>query len=168
LISKDPKEAKLEEALKRSKSEPLTDRRDTDDAGRTLEGHSIPKEWTIEGHTDPKEVTLEGAFKRSRSEPLKSMCPQSEQRDTVDVSSTPDLKRMKEELDGASRRAREKKAVKSDDAGVPEYLWLEHLVDDGPTPWPAKAVAGLPRSVILMRRVMLRWWKRKLLRSFVE
>jgi hypothetical protein len=31
-----------------------------------------------------------------------------------------------------------------------------------------KAVAGLPRSAILMRRVILRRWKRKLLRSFVE
>jgi hypothetical protein len=162
LIPKYRKEATLEGALKRSRSEPLTGRRDTDDAGRTLKGHLIPKELTIEGGTDSKEATLEGVFKRSRSKPLKSMCPRSEQRDTVDVGSTPDLKRTEEELDEASRRAREKKAVKSDDAGVPEYLWLEHLVDDGPAPWPAKAVAGLPRAAILMRRVMLRWSKRKL------
>jgi hypothetical protein len=86
LIPKDPKEATLEGALKRSRSDPLMDRRDTDGAGRTLKGHLISKESTIVGDTDPKEATLEGAFKRSRSEPLKSMCPHSEQRDTLLMS----------------------------------------------------------------------------------
>jgi hypothetical protein len=34
------------------------------------------------------------------------------------------------------RTQREQKAAKSDDAEVPKYLWVEHLMDDGPTPWP--------------------------------
>jgi hypothetical protein len=34
------------------------------------------------------------------------------------------------------RTQREQKAAKSDDAEFPKYLWVEHLMDDSPTPWP--------------------------------
>jgi hypothetical protein len=37
------------------------------------------------------------------------------------------------DLEEVTREARERKATKSDDAEVPEYLWLEHLFDDAPT-----------------------------------
>jgi hypothetical protein len=166
VIPKVLKETTLEGSLKRSRSELLPDRRVTEDSVTLREGHLILKHVDIGGDAGQGKATLEGALKRSRIKSLESMHISSGQGDFDDVGPTPELKGMKEELDGASRRAWEKKAVKSDDAGVPEYLWLEHLVEDGPTPWPARAVAGFPRAATLMRRVMLRWWKRKLLRSW--
>jgi hypothetical protein len=61
---------------------------------------------------------------------------------------------------------RERKATKSDDAAVPEYLWLEHLVEDGPSEWLAKQQEGLPAAMDLLRVRMLCWWKKCLTRSF--
>jgi hypothetical protein len=50
---------------------------------------------------------------------------------------------------------REWKATKSDDAAVPEYLWLEHLVDDGPGKWSKKQQEGLPVAMDLLWGRML-------------
>jgi hypothetical protein len=121
VIPKVLKETTLEGSLKRSRSELLPDCRVTEDSVTLLEGHLIPKHVDIGGDVGQGKATLEGALKRSRIEPLESMRLSSGQGDFYDVGPTPELKGMKEELDGASRRAREKKAVKSDDAGVPEY-----------------------------------------------
>jgi hypothetical protein len=41
----------------------------------------------------------------------------------------------KEEWERLARELRERKARKSDDAALPEYLWEEHLLSDRPTPW---------------------------------
>jgi hypothetical protein len=41
---------------------------------------------------------------------------------------------IKVDFGAIDRTRREQKAAKSDDAEVPKYLWLEHLIDDGPTP----------------------------------
>ena len=40
--------------------------------------------------------------------------------------------------DDILRETREKKATKSDKDPVPTYLWEEHLVADGPSPWSDK------------------------------
>jgi len=47
-------------------------------------------------------------------------------------------------LDDIARELRERKAVKSDDAGIPEYLWEEHLVDDGDRVWGNEDRLKLP------------------------
>jgi hypothetical protein len=54
---------------------------------------------------------------------------------------------------------RNKRAVKSDDAEVPEYLWNQILVPDGD-------VAKL-QALSQFRCFALRWWKRHLKREFV-
>jgi hypothetical protein len=61
---------------------------------------------------------------------------------------------------------RERKAMKSDDAAVPEYLWLEYLVEDGPSEWSAKQQGGLPAAMDLLPGRMLCWWKTCLTWSF--
>jgi hypothetical protein len=46
-----------------------------------------------------------------------------------------ELEAQKQEWDRLGQELRERKATKSDDAVVPEYLWEDHLLSDGPTPW---------------------------------
>ena len=40
-----------------------------------------------------------------------------------------------EDLDLIAREKRERSVVKVDDADVPEYLWMEHLFNDGSRVW---------------------------------
>ncbi len=59
----------------------------------------------------------------------------------------------KEEVtDTLSREERDKKATKSDKAPVPIYLWEEHLVADGPSPWSVEQQKGLARAMEVARR----------------
>jgi hypothetical protein len=53
---------------------------------------------------------------------------------------------------------------------VPEYLWEEHLLNDGPTPWHVgdDDLPKFRRSMNLLRARMLRWWKRKVMPSFLD
>ncbi len=67
-----------------------------------------------------------------------------------------------------SREERDKTATKSDKAPVPTYLWEEHLVADGPTPWSPEQQKGLPRAMDLARKFGLRWWKKSLYRGFMR
>jgi hypothetical protein len=80
-----------------------------------------------------------------------------------------EINRVTTTLDGIARGARQRKATKSDDAEVPEYLWEEHLMQDGPTPWNVKTtdMVQLRKGVKLMRHLMLGWWKNKVTRSFL-
>ncbi len=71
-------------------------------------------------------------------------------------------------VDEISRVEREKLATKSDDAEIPVYLWREHLVNDGPTPWTEVQQTGLDAAMDMMRSVCLRWWKRKVQRSLFD
>jgi hypothetical protein len=65
----------------------------------------------------------------------------------------------KEEWERLARELRERKVTKSDDAAVPEYLWEEHLLSDGPTPWNISEAdrPKLRRGMMLLRERMLRW-----------
>jgi hypothetical protein len=58
-------------------------------------------------------------------------------------------------LDKISRDLREKEAVKSDDAAIPEYLWEDHLVDDDIRDWSHQDRVGLPCAMDLLRGRML-------------
>jgi hypothetical protein len=53
------------------------------------------------------------------------------------------------------RTRREQKAAKSDEAEVPKYLWLEHLIDDRPTSWPETSQAMLPTALDTFRKYLL-------------
>jgi hypothetical protein len=64
------------------------------------------------------------------------------------------------------RTWREQKAAKLDDAEVPKYLWVGHLMDDGPTPWPETSRALLPTTMYMFRKYLLRKWKIRLAADF--
>jgi hypothetical protein len=76
----------------------------------------------------------------------------------------------KQEWDRLGRELRERKATKSDDAVVPEYLWEEHLLSDGPTSWEVSEEdrPRLRRAMDLLRQWMLKWWKKRVTTSFLE
>jgi hypothetical protein len=65
-----------------------------------------------------------------------------------------------------SRQHRERKATKSDDAEVPEYLWEDHFLSDGPTPWVVTDRTKLREAMWLLRRRMLLWWQRNVTITF--
>jgi hypothetical protein len=72
-----------------------------------------------------------------------------------------------------AREQREKKATKADDAEVPEYLWLEHLLEDADpaknfdtAKWDAAHLAALPTLMKGLRHIGLKWWKKKVTLSF--
>jgi hypothetical protein len=67
-----------------------------------------------------------------------------------------------------SRQHRERKATKSDDAEVPEDLWEDHLLSDGPTPWIVSDRTKLREGMWLLRRRMLRWWKQNVTITFLR
>jgi hypothetical protein len=70
-----------------------------------------------------------------------------------------------ETLAHIEREARERKSTKFDDAEIPAYLWEEHLLQDGPTPWDATTtdIPKLKLGMAMLRRRMLRWWKQRVL-----
>jgi hypothetical protein len=70
-------------------------------------------------------------------------------------------------LNKVAREKRERKATKSDNAEIPEYLWEEHLLQDGVTPWVVTNRGKLRRAISLMRSRMLCWWKERVLASFL-
>jgi hypothetical protein len=65
-----------------------------------------------------------------------------------------------------ARTKREQKAAKADDADVPEYLWVEHLMVDGPTAWPEDSRESLPKVMNAARKYLLRRWQSNLCREF--
>jgi hypothetical protein len=67
-----------------------------------------------------------------------------------------------------SRQHRERKATKSDDAEIPEDLWEDHLLSDGPTPWVVSDRTKLREGMWLLRRRMLRWWKQNVTITFLR
>ena len=71
------------------------------------------------------------------------------------------------DLEGVSRTMRERKAVKSDDADTPEFLWMEHLVDDGTRVWEKEELVRLPGAMRTGQGRLLRRWKLRLTRSFL-
>ncbi|KAG7368517.1 hypothetical protein IV203_031260 [Nitzschia inconspicua] len=72
------------------------------------------------------------------------------------------------------RKEREKAAVKHDDAQVPEYLWVEHMLQDFEWKikngerrvWSQTELAAIPEHLTVLRRWALSWWKRNLRREF--
>jgi hypothetical protein len=71
-------------------------------------------------------------------------------------------------LDEISRKHRQRKAVKSDKAQVPEYLWKAHLLEgceginqDG------DIILKVCTVINWLRKQMLNWWKRKVTSSYV-
>ncbi len=61
-----------------------------------------------------------------------------------------------------ARENRDRKAVKSDDAAVPEYLWEDHLLEGlKEREWDDIKLAKVRRVATWLRSKMLQWWKRK-------
>jgi hypothetical protein len=72
-------------------------------------------------------------------------------------------------LKDVSRQQQERKAVKADDAAVPEYLWEEHLMTGSEVnDWNSKSIDNLRRVSSWLREHMLRWWKRRVVSSYVS
>jgi hypothetical protein len=71
-------------------------------------------------------------------------------------------------LEEVSRENRERKAVKSDDVAVPEYLWEEHLTSGSEVKeYNDQAMHDLGIVSRWLRKRMLAWWKRKVVSSYV-
>jgi hypothetical protein len=64
----------------------------------------------------------------------------------------------KVDLAEIARTKREQKVAKADDADVPEYLWLDHLMEDRPTPWPEGSRELLPKAMNRLRKYLLGRW----------
>jgi hypothetical protein len=61
----------------------------------------------------------------------------------------------KVDLADIARTKREQKAAKADDADIPEYLWLDHLMADGPTPWLEGSRELLQKAMNTSRKYLL-------------
>jgi hypothetical protein len=72
-------------------------------------------------------------------------------------------------LNEIDRVNQERKAVKLDDAAIPEYLWEEHLLEGIPhQPWSDEEDMKKVRLLTgWLRRKMLAWWKRNVTISYV-
>jgi hypothetical protein len=66
------------------------------------------------------------------------------------------------------REHRQGKAVKSDNAQVPEYLWEAHLLEgcEGIN-LDDDVILKVPTVINWLRKQMLNWWKRKVTSSYV-
>jgi hypothetical protein len=93
--------------------------------------------------------------------------PASQQGEALDAAATGNREQQEEALDDGVRQKREQKATKADNAEVPEYIWEEHLLNDGPTPWVIEDRARLRRAMDLLWQRMLRWWKQKVTTTFI-
>jgi hypothetical protein len=89
--------------------------------------------------------------------------------ETVEIDDALQSEGLEALLEDVARQQRERKAVKSDDAEVPEYLWEEHLIAGSEKlKWDAKDMDSLRRVSTWLRGKMLCWWKRQVLRSYVK
>jgi hypothetical protein len=72
-------------------------------------------------------------------------------------------------LTDITRDKRERKAVKADDADIPEYLWEEHMVEgrDEQT-WDATKLVKMRRVATWLRSKMLSRWKRNVTTSYTD
>jgi hypothetical protein len=70
------------------------------------------------------------------------------------------------EMATISRDIRERKATKSDDAAVPEYLWRESYVEASAFDWVWEEFPRLDHAFTVVRKHSCRQWKRNVGRSF--
>jgi hypothetical protein len=74
-----------------------------------------------------------------------------------------------EALQGISREQRDRKAVKFDDADVPEYLWEDELLEGLEiVDWDATKLKHVRQVSTWLRTMMLRWWKRSVTTSYIQ
>jgi hypothetical protein len=72
-------------------------------------------------------------------------------------------------LEDISREQRQRKAVKSDDAEVPEYLWEDQLLEVMKMETADDDTLNKIRRISMwLRTKMLRWWKRKVTTSYIN
>mmetsp|Transcript_18233 Transcript_18233/g.45137 ORF Transcript_18233/g.45137 Transcript_18233/m.45137 type:complete len:1296 (-) Transcript_18233:2196-6083(-) len=73
-------------------------------------------------------------------------------------------------LKEVDRDVRERKATKSDDAAVPEYLWTEHFIEESEVKsgWQESDKPAIEKGMAILRKYLLRRWKWKVLRSYVD
>ena len=95
------------------------------DSSECQDGLSGPSELTVETVTEEQEET---------SGVVSDAPPKAPEKDSE----------FETLLEDVSRQQRERKAVKADDAAVPEYLWREHLMAGSwKTEWDVKALDSL-------------------------
>jgi hypothetical protein len=78
-------------------------------------------------------------------------------------------------LENVAKEQRARKATKADDAEVPEYLLIEHLIHDADplenldtTALSAVQLEALPKLMNGLRVLGLKWWKKRVTLSFGE
>jgi hypothetical protein len=143
--------------------------------GRTLvhidsDDDGSPNTERVEVTTVPFEDDDDEGVRKSEIRPMdcepKNTGGVSTTRDKVSKTASDDAARAL--VGEVSRQHRERKATKSDDAEIPEDLWEDHLLSDGPTPWVVSDRTRLREGMWLLRRRMLRWWQRNVTITFLR
>jgi hypothetical protein len=129
-------------------------------AARASGGKAVkrPREETC-GRGGSEEVSKPPSEDSPRKKPVGSL----EVRNLSEVS-TPGVAPVQVEI---SRKGRERKATKADDAEVPEYLWHEHVFEDCGRSWTDSQKKALPWAAKVLQKEMLKHWKRKVLKLFL-
>jgi hypothetical protein len=65
------------------------------------------------------------------------------------------------------QEGRNRKATKLDDAEVPEYIWYDHVFEDGAQKWTEDQKKAFPCAARILQEAMLKFWKRRVRRSFL-
>jgi hypothetical protein len=135
---------------------------------KSLESESSRKKTRVSGISDKDDGSRKKARLAEEEKPhLKGSI------DNIDSEDRSELKlgldnTYEEVLSDISREHRDRKAVKSDDAAVPEYLWEEHLLEGlEDQEWDDTKLVKIRRVSEWLRSKMFRWWTRNVTRSYV-
>jgi hypothetical protein len=72
-----------------------------------------------------------------------------------------------EDLTKIDQEGRNRKATKSDDAEVLEYIWYDHVFQDGARTWTEAQKKAFPCAARILQEAMLKFWKKRVRRSFL-
>jgi hypothetical protein len=73
-----------------------------------------------------------------------------------------------EDLTKIGQEGRNRKATKPDDAKVPEYIWYDHVFEDGARTWTKAQKKAFPPAARTLQEAMLEFWKKRARRSFLS
>lgn len=78
---------------------------------------------------------------------------------------TPEQDQLLQQVD---QDKRERKATKADDAVVPVFMWTKHYIEESNMAWDFSDMPQIERAMNVMRKYLLRRWKRRIFHSYLE
>jgi hypothetical protein len=72
-----------------------------------------------------------------------------------------------EDLTKIGQEGRNRKATKPDDAEVPQYIWYDHVFEDGARKWTEDQKKAFPYAARILQEAMLKFWTKRVRRSFL-